>query len=76
MQWEDSHWLCPIEDRRRLDSPPEGMIEGLTPGNDLLIVDYTGRLLRQENASISRELAGVFDRLGRAPRSGKHGSRR
>jgi hypothetical protein len=26
---EESHWLCPIEDRRRLDSAREGMVEGL-----------------------------------------------
>jgi hypothetical protein len=61
---EDSHWLCPIEDRRRLDSAREGMIEGFTLGSYLLIVEYTGRLLREGKASISRELAGIFDRLG------------
>jgi hypothetical protein len=61
---EDAHWLRPIEDRRRLDSPREGMIEGFTLGNYLLIVEYTGRLLRKGKASISRELAGIFDRLG------------
>ena len=25
---EQSHWLAPIEDRRRLDSTGEGMLEG------------------------------------------------
>jgi hypothetical protein len=30
---EDSNWLCPIEDRRRIDSPREGMFEGFSLGN-------------------------------------------
>jgi hypothetical protein len=29
---EEGHWLCPIEDRRRLDSAREGMVEGFAPG--------------------------------------------
>ncbi|SIO58915.1 hypothetical protein SAMN05444166_5858 [Singulisphaera sp. GP187] len=33
-----SHWLCPIEDRRGLDSTREGMVEGFTLGNDLLLI--------------------------------------
>ena len=32
-----------IEDRRRFDSPREGMFEGLSIGNYLLLVDFTGR---------------------------------
>jgi len=31
--------------------------------DDLLLVDYTGRLFRQGKTVISAELAGVFDRL-------------
>jgi hypothetical protein len=61
---DDAHWLCPIEDRQRLDSPREGMVEGFTLGNDLLLVDDTGRLLREGKATLSRELAGIFERLG------------
>jgi hypothetical protein len=41
---EESFWLCPIEDRRRLDSSREGMVEGFSLGNYLLLVAYTGRL--------------------------------
>ena len=41
---EESLWLCPIEDRRRLDSSREGMLEGFALGSYLLLVDYTGRL--------------------------------
>jgi REP element-mobilizing transposase RayT len=61
---EESHWLCPIEDRRRLDSSREGMLEGFSLGSYLLLVDYTGRLFRAGKAAISREVAEVFERLG------------
>ncbi len=30
---EETHWLCPIEERRRLGSPREGMLEGFSLGN-------------------------------------------
>ena len=61
---EESIWLCPIEDRRQLDSPREGMLEGLSLGSYLLLVDYTGRLFRDGKAAISAELAGILERLG------------
>jgi hypothetical protein len=61
---EESHWLCSIEDRRSLDSSREGMLEGFTLGNYLVLVEYTGRLLRRGKASISREVASIFVRLG------------
>jgi hypothetical protein len=50
---EEGLWLCPIEDRRKLGSPREGMLEGFSLGNDLLLVDYTGRLFREGKAVIS-----------------------
>ncbi len=61
---EETHWLCPIEDRRRLGSPREGMLEGFSLGNYLLLVDYTGRLFREGKATISREVADILQRLG------------
>jgi hypothetical protein len=61
---EESIWLCPIEDRRRFDSSREGMFEGFSLGSYLLLVDYSGRLLREGKAAISAELAGIFDRIG------------
>ena len=61
---EESLWLCPIEDRRGLDSAREGMLEGFSLGSYFLLVDYTGRLFRTGKATISVELAGIFDRLG------------
>jgi hypothetical protein len=61
---EDPHWLCPIEDRRQLNSPREGMLEGFSLGSYLLLVDYTGRLFREGEAVISAELSGIFERIG------------
>ncbi len=61
---EASLWLCPIEDRRLLDSTREGMLEGFPLGSYALLVDYTGRLFREGKVAISRELAAIFDRLG------------
>jgi hypothetical protein len=60
---EESLWLCPIEDRRGLDSTREGMIQGFPLGNYLNLVEYTGRLFRQGKASIAAELDGIFERL-------------
>lgn len=64
---EEELWLCPIEDRRQLGSSREGMIEGFTLGNYLLLVEETGRSLREGKSSISSELDGVFERLATSP---------
>ena len=61
---EESHWLCPIEDRRRLDSQREGMLEGFSLGHYLLLVDYTARLYREGKATLSREVAEILERIG------------
>jgi hypothetical protein len=61
---EEALWLIPIEDRRQLDSRREGMLSGFTLGNYLMLVEYTGRLLREGKAAISSELADIFERLG------------
>jgi hypothetical protein len=61
---EESQWLCPIEDRRRLDSAREGMAEGFSLGSDLPLVDYTARLYRAGKAAVSREVLAILDRLG------------
>ncbi len=60
---EETLWLCPIEDRRGLDSTREGMVQGFSLGNYIKLVDYSGRLFRHGKASISVELAGIFERL-------------
>ena len=61
---EETIWLCPIEDRRALDSSREGMLEGFSLGSYLVLVDYTGRLFRDGKALISAELSGILERLG------------
>jgi REP element-mobilizing transposase RayT len=61
---EETHWLCPIEDRRRIDSSRQGMFEGFSLGHYLILVDYTGRLFREGKASLSREVAGILERIG------------
>ena len=50
-------------------SSREGMFEGLSIGNYLLLVDYTGRLFREGKARISAELAGILDRIGSSAES-------
>jgi REP element-mobilizing transposase RayT len=61
---EETIWLCPIEDRRRLDSSRKGMLEGFSLGSYLLVVDYTGRLFREGKAALSAELFGILHRIG------------
>jgi REP element-mobilizing transposase RayT len=63
---EESLWLCPIEDRRRVDSTSsrEGMLEDFPLGSYLTLVDYTGRLFRDGKAAISAEVRGILERLG------------
>jgi len=76
---EQDHWLCPFEDRRMLNntggaSKPakpiengaarEGMLDGFSLGSYLLLVDYTSRLCRNGKARVSRQVAGILDRLG------------
>jgi REP element-mobilizing transposase RayT len=56
-------WLCPVEDRRARGAAREGMLEGLTLGHYLQLVDYTGRMFRAGKAIISAEVASIFERL-------------
>jgi len=48
---------------QKLDSPREGMVEGFSLDNYLLLLDYTGRHLRESKAVISAEVGAIFDRL-------------
>ena len=61
---EESHWLCPLEDRRRKGSEREGMLENFSLGTYLLLVDFSSRLCREGKARVSPEVAGIFQRLG------------
>jgi hypothetical protein len=68
---EEGLWLCPVEDRRRLDSAREGMIEGFSLGNYVLLVEYTGRLFREGKAVGSwNENGGRCTGGGEAPAGG------
>ena len=60
---EESHWLCPLEDLRRQGSTREGMLEGMSLGSYLLLVDYTSRIVRNGKARMSQEVAGILERL-------------
>ena len=64
---EERHWLCPIEDRRRIDSGREGMIEGFcldsappvpggsVPGGSLSV---PGRLMSRRTADFTLPVPG------------------
>jgi hypothetical protein len=40
------------------------MLEGVSPGSYLLLLDYTGRMFGEGKAAISAELTGMLERLG------------
>jgi hypothetical protein len=61
---EESHWLCPIDDRRQFDSQREGVLEGFSLGSYLLLFGFTARLYRDGKATLSREVAEILDLLG------------
>ena len=66
---EESLWLCPIERRRGANSTREGMFEGLSLDDYVLILNYTARFLRDGEAPIPRPLKEVFARLEIQPES-------
>jgi hypothetical protein len=63
---EDSLWLCPVENRLRLDpkASREGMLEDFPLGSYLILADYTGRLLREGKAAITAEVSAILERVG------------
>jgi len=62
-------WLIPIEDRRKQGSLREGMREGFTLGQYLMLVDYTSRLVRDGKAAVTAEVESIFTRLGSSAES-------
>ena len=64
---EDDLWLVPIEDRRERGASREGMRSGFTLGQYLMLVEYTGRMLRERKAAISSEVENIFARIGCTP---------
>jgi hypothetical protein len=61
---EQTHWLCPLGDRRRHGAERAGFLEGLTLRSYLLLLDWTSRLYRKGKARVSSEAAGILERLG------------
>lgn len=61
---DDDHWLCPINDARACGGERVGLLEGLSLGSYLLLVDWTSRLFRRGKARVSTEVASILDRLG------------
>ena len=64
-------WLCPVEDRRAQGAAREGLLDGLTLGHYLQLVDFTGRLLRAGKAAISADVAAIFERLRTSSEAGQ-----
>ncbi len=60
---EQSHWLVSIEDQRAGGSIREGIKEGFTFGQYLMLVDCMSRTVREGKACISQEVESIFDRL-------------
>ena len=61
---EQSHWLCPLQDRTTNGAAREGMMPGLSLSSYLVIVDWTARLCRTGKARITAEVASIMTRLG------------
>jgi REP element-mobilizing transposase RayT len=69
---EQSHWLCPLQDRKTAGegsagAAREGMLPGFSLSSYLELVDWTARLCRTGRARITREVAGIMTRLGTSP---------
>jgi hypothetical protein len=61
---EQSHWLCPLQDRSATGASREGMLPGFSLSSYLELVDWTARLCRNGKARATEEVAGIMTRLG------------
>jgi len=61
---EQSHWLCPIEDRRGQGAERPGLLPGFSLRSYLLLVDRVARWYREGKAQLQSDVAGILDRLG------------
>jgi REP element-mobilizing transposase RayT len=61
---EQSHWLCPLQDRSAAGASREGMLPGFSLSGYLALVDWTSRLCRKGKARVTEEVAGIMSRLG------------
>jgi REP element-mobilizing transposase RayT len=60
---EQSHWLCPLQDRSATGASREGMLAGFSLSSYLELVDWTARLCRNGKARVTAEVAGIMTRL-------------
>jgi REP element-mobilizing transposase RayT len=65
---EQSHWLCPLQDRKApgtdcAGAAREGMLPGFSLSSYLALVDWTARLCRTGKARVTEEVAGIMTRL-------------
>jgi REP element-mobilizing transposase RayT len=61
---EKGLWLCPIEDRRGRGEARVGLLEGMSLGTYLLLLDQTARMLRPGKATLSPDAEEILERLG------------
>jgi REP element-mobilizing transposase RayT len=61
---DSDHWLCPLGDERGHGAVRVGVLEGLSLGSYLQLVDWTSRLTRDCKARVSSQVASILDRLG------------
>lgn len=69
---EQSHWLCPLQDRTTAGTvcagaAREGMLPRFSLSSYLELVDWTARLCRTGKARITQEVASIMTRLGTSP---------
>jgi hypothetical protein len=60
---EDNHWLVPIEERRSQGSKREGIKEGFTLGQYLMLVDCMSRTVREGKTHLTQEVESILERL-------------
>jgi REP element-mobilizing transposase RayT len=58
------HWLCPLGDERGRGVVRVGVLEGLSLGSYLQLVDWTSRLVRDGKARVAAQVPSILDRLG------------
>jgi REP element-mobilizing transposase RayT len=61
---EQSHWLCPMQDRKREGSSREGIFAGFSLTSYLELLDWTARLCRNGKATMAKSMVTITERLG------------